>query len=103
MRAVHPEARIDTAVRFQVPGLQPESEGAAEALARRITGDNAPHAVSYATEAGQFQEAGYSAVIIGPGNIEQAHQPNEWISLDQFNQGIGFVDRIIAHLCEDVA
>jgi len=103
MRAVHPDARIDTSVRFQVPGLQPETEGAAEALARRITGDNAPHAVSYATEAGQFQEAGYSAVIIGPGNIEQAHQPNEWISLDQFNQGIAFVDRIIAHLCEDLS
>jgi len=101
MRAVHPEARIDTTVRFQVPGLQPERDGFAEALARRITGDNAPHAVSYATEAGQFQEAGYSAVIIGPGNIAQAHQPNEWLSVAEFEAGIAFVDRIIAHLCED--
>ena len=101
MRAVHPEARIDTTVRFQVPGLQPERDGAAEALARRITGDNATNAVSYATEAGQFQEAGYSAVIIGPGNIAQAHQPNEWLSIAEFEAGIAFVDRIIAHLCED--
>ncbi|SMH53017.1 acetylornithine deacetylase [Maritimibacter sp. HL-12] len=101
MRAVHPEARIDTDVRFQVPGLQPERDSAAEALARRITGDNATHAVSYATEAGQFQQAGYSAVIIGPGNIAQAHQPNEWLSLAEFEAGIAFVDRIIEHLCED--
>jgi len=91
MRAVHPEARIDTSVRFQVPGLQPETDGAAEALARRITGDNAPHAVSYATEAGQFQEAGYSAVICGPGSIEQAHQPDEFITKAQFEAGHQFM------------
>ena len=101
MRAVHPEARIDTTVRFQVPGLQPERDGVAEALARRITGDNAPHAVSYATEAGQFQQAGYSAVIIGPGNIAQAHQPNEWLSIAEFEAGIAFVDRIIEDLAGD--
>lgn len=98
MRVVHPEARIDTAVRFHVPGLTPEIDGTAEALVRRLTGDNATHVVSYATEAGQFQEAGYSAVIIGPGNIAQAHQPNEWLSVSQFEKGIAFVDTLIAHL-----
>lgn len=98
MKAIHPEARIDTAVRFHVPGLVPEADGAAEALARRLSGDNASHVVSYATEAGQFQEAGFSAVIIGPGNIEQAHQPNEWLSLAQFEAGQAFVDRLIEDL-----
>ncbi|HHS94053.1 MAG TPA: acetylornithine deacetylase [Rhodobacterales bacterium] len=101
MQKIHPETRIDTAIKFQVPGLVPEADGAAEALARRITGDNATHAVSYATEAGQFQAGGYSAVIIGPGNIAQAHQPNEWLSVRQFEAGIAFVDAVIAHLAQD--
>ncbi|GKY88566.1 acetylornithine deacetylase [Sinisalibacter aestuarii] len=98
MKAIHPEARIETAIRFHVPGLKPENDGAAEALARSLSGDNATHVVSYATEAGQFQEGGYSAVIIGPGNIAQAHQPNEWLSVSQFEKGIAFTDRLIAHL-----
>jgi len=101
MRTLHREARIDTSIRFHVPGLTPESDGVAEALARQITGDNAAHVVSYATEAGQFQQAGYSAVIIGPGNIAQAHQPNEWLSVSQFERGIAFVDKLIAHLERD--
>ncbi|RME16907.1 MAG: acetylornithine deacetylase [Alphaproteobacteria bacterium] len=104
MKAIRSEARIDTAPRFEVPGLAPEAEPAvAEALARRLSGENQTHVVSYATEAGQFQQAGYSAVIIGPGNIEQAHQPNEWLSLEQFERGIAFVDRLIEHLCTEQA
>ena len=63
MQAVVPETRITVTPRFDVPALTPEDAGAAEPLVRRITGDNASHVVSYGTEAGQFQEAGYSAVI----------------------------------------
>jgi acetylornithine deacetylase len=96
--AIRPEAWIETNVYFQAPGLNPEADGAAETLVRRLSGDNATHAVSYATEAGQFQEAGYSAVICGPGNIEQAHQPNEWLSLEEFDKGIAFIDRVIEDL-----
>ncbi len=101
MRAVNPEARIDTDIRFDVPGLVPEPHGDAEALARRLTGDNATHVVSYATEAGQFQAAGYSSVIVGPGNIAQAHQPNEWLAVSELEAGEAFTDRLIAHLAED--
>lgn len=99
MQAVNAQARIDTSLRFDVPGLKPEENGAAEALARRLTGDNATHVVSYATEAGQFQEGGYSAVICGPGNIAQAHQPNEYLALSEFHSGEIFMDKVIAHLC----
>ncbi|MEM1005056.1 MAG: acetylornithine deacetylase, partial [Pseudomonadota bacterium] len=87
MKAVHPEARIDVSENFSIPGLVPEQDGEAEALVRALTGDNAGHVVSYGTEAGQFQEAGYSAVICGPGDIAQAHQPNEFITISQFNAG----------------
>ena len=100
MQAVHPEARIDVLQRFGVPGLKPEENGEAEGLVRKITGDNASHVVSYGTEAGQFQEAGYSAVVCGPGDIAQAHQPNEFITVEQFNAGHAFMERLLDRLSE---
>ncbi|MBK5923068.1 acetylornithine deacetylase [Rhodovulum sulfidophilum] len=100
MKAVHPEAGIAVEETFSVPALAPEQDGAAEALARRLTGDNATHVVSYATEAGQFQEGGFSTVVCGPGDIAQAHQPDEYITLEQFRQGEAFMTRLLAHLQE---
>lgn len=77
------------------PPLMPEEAGAAEALIRRLTGDNRPAtAVPYAAEAGQFQQAGFSTIICGPGSIEQAHQANEFIALDQMANGADFMARL---------
>ncbi len=101
MQAVHPSCFIEADPLWDVPGLAPETDGEAEALVRRLTGDNATHVVSFGTEAGQFQEGGYSAVVCGPGNIAQAHQPNEFISIDQFQQGERFMARLLDVLCED--
>jgi len=98
MQAVHPDARIDVETKFGVPALRPESEGAAEALVRAITGDNASHVVSYGTEAGQFQARGYSAVVCGPGDIAQAHQPDEFITVAQFDAGHGFMEKLLERL-----
>ncbi len=95
MQAVRPEAHIALEEIFDVPGLVPETEGEAEQIVRRLTGDNASRVVSYGTEAGHFQNGGYSAVICGPGNIEQAHQPNEFLSVAQFEAGIGFMRRLL--------
>jgi acetylornithine deacetylase len=98
MQAVHPDTRIELRRKFRVPGLQPEEGGAAESLARQITGDNGRHVVSYGTEAGQFQERGYSAVICGPGDIAQAHQPDEFITVAQFDAGHDFMRRLVEKL-----
>lgn len=98
MQAVVSETEIRISERFDVPALQPEEDGLAETLVRQITGDNASHKVSYGTEAGQFQEAGYSAVICGPGDIAQAHQPNEFIEIAQFNAGQDFMKKLLARL-----
>ena len=81
---------------FDVSPLRPAVDGAAEALARALTGDNATGVVSYGTEAGQFQDAGYSAVICGPGDIAQAHQPNEFLSKSQFEAGLRFMEDLLA-------
>ena len=52
-------------------------------------------------EGGQFQVRGYSAVICGPGNIEQAHQANEFISIEQFKAGEDFIARLIDQLTKE--
>lgn len=98
MQSVVPDTKIELTPAFNVPGLKPEENGAAEALVRKLTGDNATHVVSYGTEAGQFQERGYSSVICGPGDIAQAHQPNEYLELSEFQAGWKFMENLVDHL-----
>ena len=95
MKAVHPDTDIEVDTTFWVPGLRPEEDGEAERIVRQITGDNGEHVVSYGTEAGQFQERDYLVVICGPGSIEQAHQPNEFIEVAQFKSGAAFLERML--------
>ncbi len=98
MKKVHPGAGMDLQRFFRVPALQPEPQGEAEALVRRLTGANAGGVVSYGTEAGIFQAAGYSAVVCGPGDIAQAHQPDEYLDLSQFESGQAFMTRLLKDL-----
>ena len=98
MQQVHPDAGIHLQRFFRVPALQPEPQGEAEALVRRLTGANAGGVVSYGTEAGIFQTAGYSAVVCGPGDIAQAHQPDEYLDLSQFEAGQAFMARLLKDL-----
>lgn len=99
MKAVAPTAGIELRPFFDVPGLKPETEGEAEALVRSITGDNGTHVVSYGTEAGHFQNAGYSAVVCGPGDIAQAHQADEFITIAQMEAGEAFLNTVLDRLC----
>lgn len=98
IKAVHPDAGITTTRYFDVPPLRPETDGSAEALVRRLTGDNDTSVVSFGTEAGQFQAVGYSVVVCGPGDIAQAHQPDEYLDVAQFEAGHLFMQRLIRDL-----
>ncbi len=100
MRAVRPGTALTLESTITIPPLMPETNGAAEALARSLTGDNGTHVVSYQTEAGQFQEQGLSTVVCGPGSILQAHQADEFISLEQLGAAEAFMRRLIGHLGE---
>ena len=67
-------------------------------LAQDLTGNTVRSRVAYVAEAGQFQKAGFPTVICGPGSIDQAHQPNEFISIDQMEQEEKFLGKLIQHL-----
>jgi len=96
LKARAPEAGVVLEKRTDVPPFAPEPGGAAEAFARRLAGDNGPaRVVAFAAEAGQFQEAGFSTVICGPGSIAQAHQPDEYVEVSQMQRGALFMRRLI--------
>jgi acetylornithine deacetylase len=99
MKAIIPETGVDVEVIAEVPGLRPEGDGAAERLMRRLTGDNGTHVVSYGTEAGIFQKVGWSSVVCGPGDIAQAHQPDEYIEISEFEAGGRLLRRLVDSLC----
>jgi acetylornithine deacetylase len=98
MQAVAPEASIQTVVFASAPALQQQPDSPAVRLVKALTGTENTFKAPYATEAGQFQEAGLPAVICGPGSIDQAHQPNEFITLQQLEAGTEFIRQLIAYL-----
>ena len=81
-----------------MPAFHSNDDEPAIALARQISGQNSVESVAYGAEAGQFQQAGYSVAMCGPGSIDQAHQPNEFITLEQVEKGTEFTPRLIDYL-----
>jgi acetylornithine deacetylase len=95
--SAHPIS-IETAAFADAPGLKAQEVNTAEQLVRRISGANQSNMVAFATEAGYFQQAGYDTVVFGPGDIAQAHQPNEFVAIDQLRACDQFLNKLIAHL-----
>ncbi len=99
IKAKAPEGGAKVERRSLTPAFAPEEDGVAEAFARKLAGDNGPaRVVPYAAEAGQFQGAGFSTVICGPGSIDQAHQPDEYVEVSQMQRGAAFMRRLIEDL-----
>lgn len=94
MRAVAPEADIDIHQSNRVPPFGADRSSEVVTLAMKLAGHNSTHAVSYATEAGLFQNGGAPAVICGPGDISQAHTANEWIAESELEKCSAFMRRL---------
>jgi acetylornithine deacetylase len=94
IRAEANEAGVSLHTYANVPAFRPEVRGPAQALAMEITGANAPAVVAFASEAGQFQEAGISTVICGPGDIAVAHKADEYTTREQLALCDRFLDRL---------
>lgn len=98
MQSIASDCSIVTEVLADGPPLMPQANNPAAELAHALTGANTRRSVSYAAEAGQFQQAGFATVICGPGSIDQAHQPNEFIKLSQVAESTRFTRNLIRHL-----
>jgi len=99
MKRVASDAGIEIHGGTNVPGLDIEENHKLAELARALARNDAVARVAYATEAGLFQQAGIPSIICGPGSIEQAHKPNEFITLDQIALCESFMERLTEELC----
>jgi acetylornithine deacetylase len=100
MKAVDPDCGITLEVQARIPGLKPE----AGALTRQVLDlleRPSPRYVSYGTEAGIFQLAGTPSFVVGPGNIADAHQPDESVEIAELERCLAFLDRLGESCCHD--
>ncbi|MDY7573448.1 acetylornithine deacetylase [Actimicrobium sp. CCI2.3] len=95
MLRVEPNAVIAFEMLASAPGMSAEESDAIVQLAVGLSRNKPNGAVSYGTEAGLFHQAGIPSVICGPGDIEQAHRPNEFVALEQLAQCEQFMTRLV--------
>ena len=77
-----------------VPALSTPEDSPAVALARELSGVSEVRTVAYASEGGQFSDAGFATVICGPGDIAQAHRADEYIAVEQLDRGVAMLKRL---------
>jgi acetylornithine deacetylase len=91
MKKVDPDAGFSFETICEVPSFLGEEGDAITLLAQRLSGQNRVTQVAFGTEAGLFKQSGIPTVVCGPGSINQAHQPDEFVSLDQLGQCEAFM------------
>jgi acetylornithine deacetylase len=99
MQAVDPATYIEFDHLSSMPGFDGADDNRIVEIGRACSESAHTRKVSYGTEAALFHNASMPAVICGPGQIEQAHQPNEWVSLEQLRRCEAFMERLARHLC----
>ncbi len=99
MLAVSEASGITMDEHNSTPGLGMDEMDAAVRLVCALSGSNQTSKVAFTTEAGLFQQAGIPAVVCGPGNITQAHRPDEFVTLEQVAKCEDFLRRLLAHMC----
>lgn len=95
MQLIEPNAAIKLEMMNTAPGMNMQESDEIVKLATALSRNKPNGAVSYGTEGGLFQAAGIPTVICGPGDIEQAHRPNEFVSLAQLAQCEAFMRRLL--------
>ena len=100
MQAIQPDTGIDFSDLSSFPPLDTPPDAEVVTLAKRFAGQNDTSKVAFGTEAGLFQKHGISAVVCGPGSIEQAHKPDEFCALEQIEKCEAFMDRLIEHVAQ---
>jgi acetylornithine deacetylase len=96
-----PEAEIRVEQTVSVPALRPDPRSPAERIALALAGEEGCRSAPFATEAGLFQAAGIPAVICGPGSPQQAHQPDEYVSVNQVEACVALLQHLGAWAARD--
>jgi acetylornithine deacetylase len=99
MHAVSPTTGFKWEARGGFNGLDIGDDAEITTLVKSISGANSTGKVSFGTEAGLFQNSGIPTVICGPGSIEQAHKPNEFVTLEQIAMCEQFMRRLMDRVC----
>ena len=99
MHAVHPDTHIRFDLLSVLPGMDTADGSEIAALAHACNGEADVGKVSFGTEASLFQGSDMPSVICGPGHIEQAHQPDEWVAIDQLARCEAFMRRLADRVC----
>jgi acetylornithine deacetylase len=100
MQGVDAATRIAIDLKSGIPGLDMSDTDGLTHLGQALARNNGLGVgkVAYATEAGLFQKAGIPSIICGPGSINDAHRPNEFVALDQIAQCEAFMERLLVEL-----
>jgi acetylornithine deacetylase len=89
---------IETVLLESYAEYRSDPDSPAVALVRSLTGLNDVSVVGYGTEAPFYQEYGMPVVVFGPGSINQAHQPNEYVEISQLRSCTDFIEALARHL-----
>ncbi|WOI45183.1 acetylornithine deacetylase [Acidovorax sp. BLS4] len=96
MQKVAPSTGITFETICEIPSFLGNRDDAVTRLAQRLAGEQGTTLVAFGTEAGLFKNAGIPTVVCGPGSIQQAHQPDEYVSLDQLARCEAFMQGLAA-------
>lgn len=99
MKAEHPDGDIKVICEAPVPPLDDANAGPAVEFVRDITGLNSEDVVSFGTDGGFFSAKDYSTVVFGPGSIDRAHQPDEYVKVGELAQGLAFLEKMADRMC----
>jgi acetylornithine deacetylase len=97
MRQIDPDSNIEIETLSAFPGLNTPDDDHIVSLAKAFAGRNHHKKVAFGTEAGLYSAASIPTVVIGPGSIEQAHKPDEYIELEQLQLCETFLKKLIRH------
>ena len=98
MKAGNPRCEITTEMLSDVPPLQARTPSAALELVGRLWTNASPQVVSFGTDGPFFQQAGMDIIVFGPGGMAQMHQPDEFITEAAMDEGLTFLDRLLADM-----
>lgn len=98
MLRTHPDVDLSTVPVGEVEGLDLAPGSAAIELGRLLLDDPEVDVASFGTEAGLYQKAGIPAIVCGPGSIDVAHRPEEYVSIEQLDRCLDMLRRLATHL-----